>query len=102
MLEQLFNNHFLYSLSLTLVHFLWQGLLVGLILKFALSVIDKSKSKLRYGLATLSMLTSLLLALFTFTIIYPDVVTGATNSISPIPLHHLVNELTLENSTFTY
>ena len=56
MLEQLFNSPFLYSLSLTLVHFLWQGLLVAFILKSLLFIIDKNKSKLRYTLSTLAML----------------------------------------------
>ena len=76
MLEQLFNSPFLYSLSLTLVHFLWQGLLVAFILKSLLFIIDKNKSKLRYTLSTLAMLSNALLAVLTFTMVYPDTNAG--------------------------
>ena len=101
MFEALFNNPFLYSLSLTLLHFLWQGLLVGIILKLALLVIDKKQSKYRYGLAMLAMFSNAILAICTFVIVYPD--TGSTiNTLSPIPLTSLVNELTQQGILLTY
>jgi len=102
MLEQLFNSPFLYSLSLTLVHFLWQGLLVALILKSAFFIIDKNKSKLRYGLATFAMLANAILALLTFMMVYPDTSSGINSNLSPIPLTSLVNELTQQNALLTY
>lgn len=102
MFEQLFNSPFLYSLSLTLVHFLWQGLLVALILKSLLFIVDKNKSKLRYTLATLAMLVNGILAVLTYTMVYPDTSSGMNNNLSPIPLTSLVNELTQQNALFTY
>lgn len=102
MLEQLFNSPFLYSLSLTLVHFLWQGLLVAFILKSLLFIIDKNKSKLRYTLATLAMLSNALLAVLTFAMVYPDTNAGINSYLSPIPLTSLVNELTQQNALLTY
>jgi len=102
MFEQLFNSPFLYSLSLTLVHFLWQGLLVALILKSLLSIIDKNKSKLRYTLATFAMLANVTLAVLTFTMIYPEAGSGINSHLSPIPLTSLVNELTQPNALLTY
>jgi TonB family protein len=102
MLEQLFNSPFLYSLSLTLVHFLWQGLLVAFILKSLLLIIDKNKSKLRYTLATLAMLSNALLAMLTFAMVYPDTNAGINSYLSPIPLTSLVNELTQQNALLTY
>jgi len=102
MLEQLFNSPFLYSLSLTLVHFLWQGLLVAFILKSLLFIIDKNKSKLRYTLSTLAMLSNALLAVLTFTMVYPDTNAGINSYLSPIPLTSLVNELTQQNALLTY
>jgi len=102
MFEQLFNSPFLYSLSLTLVHFLWQGLLVALILKSLLFIVDKSKSKLRYALATFAMLANATLAVLTFTMIYPDAGSGINSNLSPIPLTSLVNELTQPNALLTY
>jgi TonB family protein len=102
MFEQLFNSPFLYSLSLTLVHFLWQGLLVALILKSLLFIVDTNKSKLRYTLASLAMLTNGILAVLTYTIVYPDTSSGMNSNLSPIPLTSLVNELTQQNALFTY
>jgi len=102
MFEQLFNNPFLYSLSLTLVHFLWQGLLVGLILKSVLLIITKNKSKLRYGLATFAMLSNAILAIFTFAIVYPEASSGIKSNLNPIPLASLVDELTQQNVMLTY
>ncbi|MBU2870138.1 M56 family metallopeptidase [Colwellia sp. E2M01] len=101
MFELVLNSPFLYSLSLTLVHFLWQGLLVGLILKSALMSIDSNKSKLRYGLATSAMLANLLLAMFTFFMVYPESSTDLNNIIHPLPLTSLVHELTRHNVDFT-
>ena len=102
MFGQLFNSPFLYSLSLTLVHFLWQGLLVGLILKSALFIIDTNHSRLRYTLATLAMLANALLAMLTFTMVYPDTGSGINSNLSPIPLTSLVNELTQQNALLNY
>jgi len=102
MFEQLFNSPFLYSLSLTLVHFIWQGLLVALILKSMLFIIDKNKSKLRYALATFAMLANAVLAILTFAMVYPDTSSGVNSSLSPIPLTSLVNELTQQNALLTY
>ncbi len=102
MLEYLFTNPFLYSLALTLLHFLWQGLLVALILKSALVIIDKSKSQLRYALSTAAMLCNFLTSVLTFVIIYPRTSTQLQTSESPIPLTTLVNELTLQSSRVNY
>ncbi|PKI13005.1 M56 family metallopeptidase [Colwellia sp. 12G3] len=102
MFDQLFNSPFLYSLSLTLVHFLWQGLLVALILKSLLFIVDKNKSKLRYTLATLAMLANAILAVLTYAMVYPDTGSGINSNLSPIPLTSLVNELTQQNALFTY
>lgn len=102
MFEQLFNSPFLYSLSLTLVHFLWQGILVALILKSVLSIVDRNKSKLRYGLATVAMLSNAALALLTFFMVYPESGSGISSNLSPIPLTSLVNELTQQNALLSY
>ena len=102
MLEQLSTNPFLYSLSLTLLHFLWQGLLVAIVLKSVLLIIDKSKSNLRYSASCVAMLSNLLLALATFIFVYPSQTERITNNLASIPLTSLVNEWTQQNSFFTY
>ncbi|TYK66060.1 M56 family metallopeptidase [Colwellia echini] len=100
MFELILNSPFLYSLSLTLVHFLWQGLLVGLILKSALLIIDKNKSKLRYNMATFAMLSNILLAIFTFVMVFPESSANGNGLLNPIPLTYLVNELAQHNVDF--
>ncbi len=64
------ENPFLYSLAMTLVHFLWQGLLVACIVKFLYIFISNKNSQVRYALATLAMLVNLLLPIATFALIY--------------------------------
>lgn len=102
MFEQLLNNPFLYSLSLTLVHFLWQGLLVGVALKVLLIAIDKNKSKLRYALSTIAMLITLVIAVTTFAIVYPNAEASVSTQVNPLPLGNLVNELTQKDAALTY
>lgn len=102
MFEQLLSTPFLYSLSLTLLHFLWQGLLVATVLKSALLIIDKSKSRLRYALSSIAMLANLLIAVTTFLFIYPSKTVLVANNTVTIPLTSLVNELTQQNLLTTY
>lgn len=74
--EHFLSSPFLYSLALTLIHFIWQGVLVALTLKFVLLFINNNKSQLRYGLSSLAMLCNLVLPIVTFFVIYqPDQLT---------------------------
>lgn len=70
MAENLINNPFLYSLSLTLLHFIWQGFLVALTLKSALLFVSHQKPQVRYLMSSLAMLANLVLPFITFFIIY--------------------------------
>ncbi len=70
MLENLLNNSFFYSLALTLIHFIWQGLLIAFTLKSALLFISDKNPQLRYALASLAMLACLLLPITTLWIIH--------------------------------
>lgn len=85
----------LYSITLTLVHFLWQGALVALALKAALTIIPTQKSQLRYAMASLAMLLNLALPLVTFYFIYqPDL------NVAQIFSHNLM-PFTQSNATMT-
>ncbi len=67
------SSPFLYNLSLTLIHFMWQGFFVALALKLALTFTSYNKPQWRYAFASLAMVANLLIPLFTFFIIYqPD------------------------------
>jgi len=73
MTEQLLSSPFFYSLGLSLIHFLWQGLLVALLLKSALVIIPARNPQLRYAFSAFAMLLCLLLPVITFCLIYqPD------------------------------
>ena len=102
MLEQLFTNPYLYSLALTLLHFLWQGSLVALALKSVLVVIDKSKSQLRYALASFAMLSNLIIASITFFVVFPTEKVTLAAANSHLPLTTLVNELRQDSTLLNY
>lgn len=85
-LENLTNNTLLAGIAITLVHFLWQGSLVALILKFLLSFVSYQKPQTRYALAAASMLVNLLLPLVTFFIVYDIEYRQSNNLISSLPI----------------
>ncbi|NQY64455.1 MAG: TonB family protein [Alteromonadaceae bacterium] len=97
MSESIANSPFLYSLALTLIHFLWQGLVVALALKSLLIVISNKRSQLRYGLASLSMLINLLLPFITFFTIYKPDYLQLTNQLQST--HTMVPSLNITTSS---
>ncbi|MGB1263861.1 MAG: M56 family metallopeptidase [Cognaticolwellia sp.] len=68
--ESLTNSPALAALAITLIHFLWQGALVALVLKALLSLICYQKSQWRYALSSTAMLANLLLPVITFFMVY--------------------------------
>jgi len=71
--EHFLSSPFLYSLALTIIHFIWQGLLVAVVLKSILVFIPNHKPQLRYALSAFAMLCHLIIPIITFYIIYqPD------------------------------
>lgn len=69
-LEQIFTSTLVYSVALTLIHFLWQGLLVSLVLKLVFALTPKRNAQWRYALASLAMTANLVIPVITFFIIY--------------------------------
>jgi len=73
MQDSLVSSPFLYNLSLTLIHFIWQGFFVALVLKVALSFTSYKNPQWRYAFSSVAMVANLLLPFITFFIIYqPD------------------------------
>ncbi|ASP48016.1 M56 family metallopeptidase [Cognaticolwellia beringensis] len=68
--ESLINSPLLAALAITLIHFLWQGVLIAVVLKAILSLISYQKSQLRYALSSMAMLANLILPIITFFIVY--------------------------------
>lgn len=102
MLDNLFNNPFLTSLALTLLHFLWQGLLVAAVLKSALLIFNNNKPQLRYALSALAMFTNLLLPIITFVIIYKVEVSSANSFVNSLALNDLILELKQPDALFSF
>ena len=67
--DSIFNHVLFLSIALTLLHFLWQGLAVGLILACLLKIIDNQHSRLRYACSSFAMVLNLILPFITFFII---------------------------------
>lgn len=102
MLTLLSTSPFLTSLSLTLLHFMWQGLLVAAVLKSALLIFNNHKPQLRYALSTLAMSANLLLPIITFAIIY-QTESSPTNTIAnSLVLSELIQELKQPDAFFSY
>jgi TonB family protein len=79
--ENLLSSPFLSSIAVTLIHFIWQGLLVALVLKLLLMLTPYRKAQTRYGLSSLAMLTNLILPIVTFFVIYnPEYLQVANNA----------------------
>ena len=96
------SSPFLYNLSLTLIHFMWQGFFVALALKLALTFTSYNKPQWRYAFASLAMVANLLIPLFTFFIIYqPDFQQFSPLLNNNILLGHISNN-NIQNTAFWY
>ena len=102
MLENLFNSPFLTSLALTLLHFLWQGVLVATVLKSTLLIFNNNKPQLRYALSALAMLSNLLLPIITFIIIYRAELSSLNTFTHSFALSELIQELKQPDALFSY
>lgn len=73
MIDNLFNSPALYTIAITLIHFIWQGALVAGVLKLLLLATPYTKPQLRYLFASIAMTACLLLPVLTYAWIYsPD------------------------------
>jgi TonB family protein len=86
MQESLTNSPLLAGIAITLIHFLWQGVLVALVLKLLLTCISYKKSQIRYALTATAMLANLVLPLITFFIVYDIEYRQATDFVQALPL----------------
>jgi len=102
MLENLFNSPFLTSLALTLLHFLWQGVLVATVLKSTLLIFNNNKAQLRYLLSALAMLANLLLPIITFIIIYRGELSSTNTIATSLALSEFIQELKQPDALFSY
>ncbi len=102
MLENLFNSPFLTSLAITLLHFLWQGVLVAMVLKSALFIFNNNKPQLRYVLSAIAMLANFLLPIITFIIVYRGEVSSVHAITHSLALTEFIQELKQPDALFSY
>ena len=102
MLALLSTNPFLTSLSLTLLHFMWQGLLVAAVLKSALLIFNKNRPQLRYAVSAVAMSVNLLLPIITFVIIFQTENSFANTLANSLALNEFIQELKQPDTFFSY
>ena len=102
MLDNIFNSPILTSLALTLLHFLWQGLLVAIVLKSTLLIFNNNKPQIRYAFSTLAMLVNLLLPIITFIVVYRTEVSSVNTLASSLAFNEFIQELKQPDALFTY
>lgn len=102
MLALLSTSPFLTSLSLTLVHFIWQGLLVAAVLKSVLLIFNNNKPQLRYALSALAMSVNLLLPIVTFAIIYQTENLSTNTFANSLALSQFIEGLRQPDVFFSY
>jgi len=102
MLALLSSSPFLTSLSLTLLHFIWQGLLVAAVLKSALLIFNKNRPQLRYAVSALAMLVNLLLPIITFVVIFQTENSFANTLSNSLALNEFIQELKQPDTFFSY
>jgi bla regulator protein BlaR1 len=100
--ESLIHSPSLAALAITLIHFLWQGVLIAVVLKALLSLISYQKSQLRYALSSMAMLANLILPLITFFLVYDTDFRQVTNFAHAQPLldHNFYLEKTAANAWY--
>lgn len=89
----LLSNPVLNTLSLTLMHFIWQGFGIAATLYFLLRTIDNKRSVLRYNLALAAMLLNCLLPVITFAYLYQPITIANENVIATNSISDLVTRL---------
>jgi|GEM_PF-1461356 len=66
------SEDILYTLGWTLLHALWQGTLLAIVLSIGMFVLNKHSSQARYAVAITAMFTMLLVSAITFWVILPE------------------------------
>ncbi|MEW6990654.1 M56 family metallopeptidase [Colwelliaceae bacterium 6441] len=98
-MESVISSPLLYNLALTLIHFLWQGCLIALTLKFFLLLTPHNNSRTRYAFSTFAMLACLVMPIITFITIfepnYIDLVEQSTAIFSSMAQEKLTSNATV-------
>ncbi|MFC2120045.1 M56 family metallopeptidase [Bacteroidota bacterium] len=92
--NSIITNELTNALALTIIHSLWQGILVGLLCWLILSFVKKENAQTRYWINISGMVSILVLAVFTFNSVYNPVVsalnTGGNSGIDMVLKQNVV------------
>ena len=69
-INNIFNQNLIEALGWTLIHSIWQGLLLAILMSLLLYGLRKKSSKIKYIFANITLLMMLLLAALTFVELY--------------------------------
>lgn len=69
-LYEILPENILYALGWTVVHSIWQGILIAVVLAFALLSMEKKTARARYTVANFGLLALLLTSIVTFCLLY--------------------------------
>jgi bla regulator protein blaR1 len=92
---QFISEELIYALGWTVVHSIWQGLLIAIIMALVMQSMQKSSAKLRYEVASLSLFLVFVFSLSTFILLYDGVKHSGFGEIT------LVGHTSSENAAYT-
>jgi len=75
-IEKIISDELIYALGWTMVHSLWQGFLVAILLGVAMIGLQKKSSKVRYEAAYFALFLVFITSISTFIYLYDSVATG--------------------------
>ena len=87
MLESIFNDQFVHALGWTLIHSLWQGALIGIIVAMAVIFMHRYSARLRYFIYSISLVVVAGLAIVTFISAYTSYSASDAQKEVFLPLH---------------
>ncbi len=100
-LQDIFSEQFIYSLGWTLVHSLWQGALIGLVIAVAMVLLHRYTARLRYFINSLGLFVVAGLAVVTFVASYstyqPDQITIGQQAV-----YGINQEVSLASNTLAF
>lgn len=72
-IQQFISEELIYALGWTVVHSIWQGLLVAIIMALVMQSMQKSSAKLRYEVASISLFLVFVFSFSTFILLYDGI-----------------------------
>ncbi len=97
-IQQFISENLIYALGWTVVHSIWQGLLVAIIMALVMQSMQKSSAKLRYEVASISLFLVFVFSLSTFILLYDSASQKEFGEITMIG--HASSENAAQNGSF--